>query len=78
MTAHAEIASPCTSVCKLSVVTGYCLGCWRTREEIKAWSAADTRERLTILAQLRERRRAAGVTNERDRRRGRRIRDVSR
>lgn len=72
MNGHVEIASPCISVCKLSAVTGYCLGCWRTREEIKAWRAADAQERLVILERLRERWRAAEVTKDRDARRSRR------
>ena len=73
---HVEIASPCISVCKMSVVTGYCLGCWRTRDEIKVWAAADSKERLVILERLRERRRAAGLTNARDQRRARRMRSL--
>ena len=69
-----EIASPCISICKMNPATGYCLGCWRTRAEIKAWGACNSDERLDILARLRERRRAAGVTNARDVRPGRRVR----
>lgn len=32
------IPSPCTSVCRMDGVTGLCLGCFRTLDEIVAWS----------------------------------------
>lgn len=63
------VQSPCVSVCLLDETSGFCKGCWRTRDEIARWSTASDAERLEILARLRERRRAAGVTSERDRRR---------
>jgi predicted Fe-S protein YdhL (DUF1289 family) len=67
-----EIVSPCVSVCRIDPATGYCNGCFRTRDEIQAWGASDSSERLAVLARLRERRRAQGVANARDRRRSRR------
>lgn len=63
------VESPCISVCVMDETRGYCRGCWRTRDEIARWGIADDAERLAILEQLRQRRRAAGVTSERDRRR---------
>lgn len=39
--AEAEVPSPCISVCRMSATTGLCEGCFRTRDEIAAWSSAD-------------------------------------
>lgn len=55
-----EIESPCVSVCKMNPETDLCIGCWRTREEIKGWKEADQDTRLEILEQLHQRREAAG------------------
>jgi prolyl-tRNA editing enzyme YbaK/EbsC (Cys-tRNA(Pro) deacylase)/predicted Fe-S protein YdhL (DUF1289 family) len=35
-----NIPSPCISVCRMSSGTGLCEGCFRTRDEIAAWSQA--------------------------------------
>lgn len=32
------VPSPCTSVCRMSKDTGWCEGCFRTLDEIVAWS----------------------------------------
>ena len=37
----ADVPSPCISVCRMSEATGLCEGCFRTRDEIAAWSCAD-------------------------------------
>lgn len=39
--AAAEVPSPCISICRMSAATGLCEGCFRTRDEIAAWSCAD-------------------------------------
>jgi prolyl-tRNA editing enzyme YbaK/EbsC (Cys-tRNA(Pro) deacylase)/predicted Fe-S protein YdhL (DUF1289 family) len=39
--AEADVPSPCISICRMNVKTGLCDGCFRTRGEIAAWSAAD-------------------------------------
>jgi predicted Fe-S protein YdhL (DUF1289 family) len=54
-----EIKSPCTKICQLDYRLGYCIGCYRTRDEIAVWGAADRQERRQILTRARERRRAA-------------------
>ncbi|MHC8510164.1 MAG: DUF1289 domain-containing protein [Rhodospirillales bacterium] len=72
-----EIVSPCVSVCRLHPETQYCLGCWRSPKEIRAWPTADKEERLAILECLHERRRAAGVTSPRDARPRRRRRTAA-
>lgn len=54
-----EIKSPCTKICQLDYRLGYCIGCYRTRDEIAVWGAAAGAERRQILLRARERRRAA-------------------
>ena len=34
----ANVPSPCMSVCTMDATTGLCRGCWRTLDEIAAWS----------------------------------------
>ena len=63
------IESPCISVCQIDGDSGYCLGCWRTLEEVSRWRGFTEDEKRDVLDQLCDRRRAAGVTNERDERR---------
>jgi hypothetical protein len=62
------IPSPCIGVCRLDPATGTCEGCLRTGAEIASWSTIGDLERLAIVQQLRERRRAQGRTSEADRR----------
>ncbi len=65
-----HVESPCISVCQLDEKTGYCLGCWRTRDEIAIWSRASTETRLEILKKLHERRdQVRGVSRRATRRR---------
>ncbi|MBL4747624.1 MAG: DUF1289 domain-containing protein [Magnetovibrio sp.] len=55
-----NIESPCIDVCKLNPETTLCEGCWRTREEIKAWKGANTNYRLKILSNIEGRKGAVG------------------
>jgi uncharacterized protein len=34
-----SVTSPCNSICKMDENSGLCLGCWRTIDEIVAWSS---------------------------------------
>ena len=68
------IPSPCVAVCQLDPKTGLCIGCLRSMEEISLWPRASNEERLAILAELKDRRRAAGRTSEADMRPRRRER----
>lgn len=36
----ADVPSPCISICRMSVSSGLCEGCFRTGEEIAGWSSA--------------------------------------
>ena len=44
--------SPCILVCSIDMVTGYCFGCGRTRDEIGAWSLYTPEQRRAIMAEL--------------------------
>ncbi len=46
------VGSPCTNVCKLDKSTGLCEGCFRSREEIKAWKTLADDSKRTLLDAL--------------------------
>lgn len=50
-----EIKSPCISVCAMHEQTGFCQGCYRTIDEIKAWWDMGQEEQKSLLAELEER-----------------------
>jgi predicted Fe-S protein YdhL (DUF1289 family) len=50
------IASPCISVCVMLPEAGVCAGCFRTLDEIAAWSALGVADRRAVLAALPARR----------------------
>jgi len=56
-----EVASPCISVCVMDAASGFCIGCWRTLDEIAAWSVLDADAKRAVLAAICERRARAGV-----------------
>jgi predicted Fe-S protein YdhL (DUF1289 family) len=44
------IESPCVDICKLDSQNAFCLGCYRSREEIGEWSFTnDARKREIIV-----------------------------
>jgi len=54
---QAEIVpSPCISVCVMDAAGVLCLGCFRTLDEIAAWSLLDADTKRGVLAALPERR----------------------
>ncbi|AUB83133.1 DUF1289 domain-containing protein [Candidatus Thiodictyon syntrophicum] len=53
---RAVVSSPCIDVCRLDPAAGLCLGCFRTLDEIAAWSGAADDLRLHILAAAARRR----------------------
>lgn len=57
-----RVASPCTGVCRMDPVTGWCLGCCRTIDEIVAWSSLDDAARRRVWIELKPRRAAAVAT----------------
>lgn len=48
--------SPCISVCQMDPMTGYCVGCTRTIDEIRDWIISTPDERNAILKKIAERR----------------------
>jgi predicted Fe-S protein YdhL (DUF1289 family) len=49
-----EVPSPCINICVLGL-DKICAGCYRSLEEISAWSFANNEERLQIIASARVR-----------------------
>lgn len=50
-----NVPSPCVSVCRMSEQTGLCLGCWRTIDEIRAWSTSDDATRRQLWTTIEQR-----------------------
>ncbi|WP_420839463.1 DUF1289 domain-containing protein [Dechloromonas hankyongensis] len=50
------VSSPCINVCKMDATSGLCVGCFRTLDEITAWSRCDDTARNEILAAVAQRR----------------------
>jgi len=51
------VASPCVNVCRLA--DGLCKGCFRTRDEIVGWRAANDDERRAIVERAEARKAAS-------------------
>ena len=45
------VPSPCMSVCRIAEDGDYCVGCFRTLDDVRAWSQADNARRRAIWAQ---------------------------
>ncbi len=50
-----EIDSPCVKLCVLHPLEGICVGCYRTAEEIAAWSEMEPEARRVLMETLPER-----------------------
>ena len=46
------VPSPCVNVCRMTPDRSHCEGCFRTIDEIRAWSTADSASRRAIWARL--------------------------
>lgn len=44
--------SPCNGICTYDKNDQYCIGCYRTNEEISAWNSLDEKKRQKILHEL--------------------------
>ena len=51
----------------MSEASGFCEGCWRTRDEIAGWRRMADEERWDVIARFRDRREEAGVGRKRRR-----------
>jgi predicted Fe-S protein YdhL (DUF1289 family) len=49
---RAEIESPCVKVCVIDPATGFCIGCFRTIDEIAGWSALTPVARARVMDEL--------------------------
>lgn len=47
-----EVESPCVKVCVIHEESGLCLGCYRSLEEIAAWSSLPQQQRQAIMNEL--------------------------
>ena len=47
-----QVASPCISVCVMDPDGAFCLGCFRTLDEIAAWGTLDAEGKRRVLALL--------------------------
>lgn len=47
-----EIESPCVRVCVVHPAEGLCVGCYRSIDEIAAWSLMSPGDRSRIMAEL--------------------------
>lgn len=47
-----EIDSPCVKLCSIHPRERICVGCYRSMEEIGAWSSLSSEVRLEIMAKL--------------------------
>lgn len=50
-----RVESPCIGVCAIDESNGFCLGCYRTVDEIKAWFDMSQTEKKELMVQLDER-----------------------
>ena len=50
-----SVPSPCVGICKMNTPQGWCGGCFRTIEEITAWSRATDATKLQVWAQVEQR-----------------------
>ena len=49
------LKTPCIYVCTIDGLTGYCLGCFRTRAEVERWTQMTDNERDDALSKFDER-----------------------
>lgn len=52
---NSSVQSPCIQVCFVDPKLDHCVGCWRSMDEIGAWSKMSDDERAVILEELKTR-----------------------
>lgn len=50
-----NVPSPCISVCVMNAGSGLCQGCWRTLDEIAAWSTLSDAGKRAVWASIAQR-----------------------
>ena len=48
----ADVPSPCVSVCRMDMDSGFCEGCLRTLDEIAAWGRMGDGEKREVWAMI--------------------------
>ena len=51
-----QVPSPCNSVCRMDAAGIYCIGCFRTLDEIAGWANFDNERRRQVWKELGRRR----------------------
>jgi predicted Fe-S protein YdhL (DUF1289 family) len=59
-----RVGSPCNSVCRMDAEGVYCVGCFRTLEEISGWSGFDDERRRLIWKELAHRKARTALTDQ--------------
>ena len=49
------LPSPCVNICKMDEQSGLCQGCWRTIDEIVAWSSASEDTKHAVWLRIKQR-----------------------
>lgn len=65
-TPSANVRSPCVDVCRMDAASGLCAGCWRTIDEIAAWSKLDDDGKRAVWRVIALRRQRAGADDGRE------------
>jgi predicted Fe-S protein YdhL (DUF1289 family) len=50
-----EVPSPCIGVCKMDDERKWCLGCFRSIEELRAWSTASPDSKREVWREVKQR-----------------------
>jgi predicted Fe-S protein YdhL (DUF1289 family) len=59
-----SVPSPCTNICTMDAAGVFCIGCYRTLDEIAAWSMLDAEAKRAVLAALPARRARRTLSEE--------------
>jgi len=51
-----EVKSPCVEICQLDMSSDFCLGCFRTMDEIAGWVEMTDAEKRHVLESVEKRR----------------------
>ena len=51
-----HVLSPCVKVCALDPRSGYCVGCYRTIDEVANWVEMSAEDKRTVLERVARRR----------------------
>ena len=52
LAAEDNVPSPCVSVCRMTADRSLCLGCYRTLDELRAWSGASDGYKRSVWRQV--------------------------